>query len=176
MIFKTALRCGKSRKHDVHGVILRSQQNGRSSIAIQVEEVSILLALNPIKATIRLHWMQTRQVKIHYYSFKIILSLKTWLKHAYLHRSIDVKLIFDSPRLGLSSSSNSRCRPSSCLSCLLAVLAMFLAIFCLVLTLKTSEMSAIFSSSQAKQLNLVPFSVNGALTCENAAFLTSFPR
>ena len=41
MIFETALRCGKSRKHDVHGVILGTQQNGGSSIAIQVEEVSI---------------------------------------------------------------------------------------------------------------------------------------
>ena len=27
-------------------------------------------------------------------------------KHAYLHRSIDVKFIFDSVRLGLSSSAN----------------------------------------------------------------------
>ena len=33
-------------------------------------------------------------------------SLKTWLKHAYLHRSIDVKFIFDSARLGLFSSAN----------------------------------------------------------------------
>ena len=41
MIFETALRCGKSRKHDVHGVTLGTQQNGGSSIAIQVEEVSI---------------------------------------------------------------------------------------------------------------------------------------
>ena len=39
-------------------------------------------------------------------SFKIIPSLKTKLKHAYLHRSIDVKLIFDSARLGLFSSAN----------------------------------------------------------------------
>ena len=42
--------------------------------------------------------------------------------------SIDVKFIFDSARLGFSAPqifSNSRCRPSSCL---LAVLAMFLAI------------------------------------------------
>ena len=31
---------------------------------------------------------------------------KTWLKHAYLHRSIDVKFIFDSARLGLFSSAN----------------------------------------------------------------------
>ena len=37
---------------------------------------------------------------------KIIPSLKTWLKHAFLHRSIDVKFIFDSARLGLSSSAN----------------------------------------------------------------------
>ena len=41
MIYETALRCGKSRKHDVHGVILGTQQNGGSSRAIQVEEVSI---------------------------------------------------------------------------------------------------------------------------------------
>ena len=33
-------------------------------------------------------------------------SLKTWLKHAYLHRSIDVKFICDSARLGLFSSAN----------------------------------------------------------------------
>ena len=38
--------------------------------------------------------------------------------------SIDVKFIFNSARLGLFSSANSRCRPSSCL---LAVVAMFLA-------------------------------------------------
>ena len=70
-------------------------------------------------------------------------------EHAYLHRFIDVKFIFDSARLGLSSSvsilsnsPNSRCRPSSCL---LAVLAMFLAIFSpVVLTLEESEKAAIF--------------------------------
>ena len=39
-------------------------------------------------------------------SFKIIPSLKTWLKHDYLHRSIDVKFFFDRERLGLSSSAN----------------------------------------------------------------------
>ena len=43
---------------------------------------------------------------LFYYSFEIIPSLKTWLKHAYLHRSIDVKFIFDSARLGLFSSTN----------------------------------------------------------------------
>ena len=37
---------------------------------------------------------------------KKIPSLKTWLKHAYLHRSIDLKFIFDSARLGLFSSAN----------------------------------------------------------------------
>ena len=66
---------------------------------------------------------------LFYYSFEIIPSLKTWLKHAYLHRSIDVKFIFDSARLGFVQlrkySPDSRCRPSSCL---FAVLAMFLAI------------------------------------------------
>ena len=52
-------------------------------------------------------------------------------------------------------SPNSRCRSSSCL---LALLAMFVAIFSpsSFNTLETSEMSAIFSSSQPKQLNLVP--------------------
>ena len=30
-------------------------------------------------------------------------GLKTWLKHAHLHRSIDVKFIFDSARLGCSA-------------------------------------------------------------------------
>ena len=39
---------------------------------------------------------------------------------------IDVKFIFDSARLGLFRSANSRYRPSSCL---LAVLVMFLAMF-----------------------------------------------
>ena len=33
-------------------------------------------------------------------------SLETWLKHAYLHRSIDVMFIFDGALLGLSSSAN----------------------------------------------------------------------
>ena len=44
--------------------------------------------------------------KLFYYSVKIIPSLKTWLKHAYLHRSIDVKFILDSARLGFFSSAN----------------------------------------------------------------------
>ena len=39
-----------------------------------------------------------------YYSFKIIPSLKSCLKHAYLHRSIDFAFIFDSACLGCSAS------------------------------------------------------------------------
>ena len=47
----------------------------------------------------------------------------------------------------------------------------------LVLTLETSEMSAIFvSTTKTTQPRPQVFSVNGALTCKNAAFLTSFPR
>ena len=38
--------------------------------------------------------------------FKHPPSLKTSLKHAYLHPSIDVKFIFDSARLVLSNSAN----------------------------------------------------------------------
>ena len=60
---------------------------------------------------------------------EIIPSLKTWLKYAYLHRSINVKFIFDSARVGFVQprkySPNRRRRPSSRL---LAVLVMFLAI------------------------------------------------
>ena len=41
-----------------------------------------------------------------FYSFKIIPSLKTWLKRAYLHRSIDVKFMFDRAHLGLFSFAN----------------------------------------------------------------------
>ena len=62
-------------------------------------------------------------------SVKIIPSLKTWRKHAYLHRSIDVKFIFDSARVGfvqLRKYSPNRTRHPS--SRLFAVLVMFLAI------------------------------------------------
>ena len=36
----------------------------------------------------------------------MIPSLKTWLKHVYTRRSIDVKFIFNSAHLGLSNSAN----------------------------------------------------------------------
>ena len=39
-------------------------------------------------------------------TLRVIHTLKTWLKHANLHRSINVKFIFDTARLGLSSSAN----------------------------------------------------------------------
>ena len=105
--------------------------------------------------SIILHMIRKPNSIIFYYSFKIIPSLKTCLKHAYLHRSIDVKFIFDNARLGLSKfySPNSRCRPSSCL---LAVLATFLVIFSPSFLLLKRVKCPQFSSSQPKQLNLVP--------------------
>ena len=77
-------------------------------------------------------------------------------KHAYLHRSIEVKFIFDSARLALFSSANIlqiadvALRVVFCSFC--HVISNF---FRLVLTLETSEMKRV-SSSQPKQLNLVP--------------------
>ena len=73
---------------------------------------------------------------------------------------IDVKFIFDSVRLGLSSSANILQIADVALW---VVFLLFLPCFWLlfrlapavVLTLETSEMSAIFFS-QPKQLNLVP--------------------
>ena len=62
-------------------------------------------------------------------------------KHAYLHRSIDVKFIFDSARLGLSSSANILQIADVALR---VVFLLFLPRFYLFLTLETSEMSAIF--------------------------------
>ena len=113
-------------------------------------------------------WIRPRRITP---SFKIIPSLKTWLKRAYLHRSIDVKFIFDSALLGLSPkySPNSRCRPSNCL---LTVLAMFLAIFS-PSSYSWNEWNVrhFFKfSSKTTQPRPQVFSVNGALTCENAAF------
>ena len=63
--------------------------------------------ITPSEIPIILHMIRKpNSILLFYYSVKIIPSLKTWLKHAYLHRSIDVKFIFDSARLGLSSSAN----------------------------------------------------------------------
>ena len=112
-----------------------------------------------------------------YYSFKIIPSVKTKLKHAYLHRSIDVKFIFDSARLGLFSTANILQIADVALRVVfLLLLPCFQLFFCLVLTLETSECPPFFKFTiKTIQPRLQVFSVNGALTCKNAAFLTSFP-
>ena len=66
-------------------------------------------------------------------------------KHAYLHRSIDVNFIFDSARLGLFSSTNILQVADVALRVVfLLFLPCFQLFFRLVLTLETSEMSAIF--------------------------------
>ena len=72
-------------------------------------------------------------------------------------------------------SPNSRCRPSSCL---LAVLAVFLAIFWPTSYSWNEWNVRHFFKFTTKTTQPRPqvFSVNGALTCENAAFLTSFSR
>ena len=72
-------------------------------------------------------------------------TLKTRLKHAYLHRYIDVKFIFDSARLGLFSSSNILQIADVTLRVVfLLFLPCFWLFFRLVLTLEASEMSGIF--------------------------------
>ena len=69
-------------------------------------------------------------------------------------------------------SPNSRGRPPSCL---LAVFAIFLAVICLVpaivLTLETSEVSAIFAfTTKTTQPGPQVFSVKGTLTCSGLHF------
>ena len=98
-----------------------------------------------------------------YYSLKIIPSLKTWLKHSYLHRSIDVKFIFDSASLGLFSSANILQIADVALRVvfLLFLPCFFKQLFRLVLTLKTNEMSAIFIfTAKTTQPRPQVFSVN----------------
>ena len=66
-------------------------------------------------------------------------------KHAYLHRSINVKFIFNSACLGLSSSANILQIPDVALQVVfLLFLPCFELFFHLVLTLEMSEMSTIF--------------------------------
>ena len=70
--------------------------------------------------------------------------------------SIDDKFTFDSARLGMFSFTNIlQMADVALLVVFLLFLLCFKLFFRLVLSLKTSEMSAIFSSSQPKQLNLV---------------------
>ena len=90
---------------------------------------------------------------------------------------IDVKFIFDSVRLGLSSFANFLQIADVALRVvfllfLLCFWLLFRLVPAVVLTLETSELSTIFIFTTKKTQ---PRS-HGALTCKNAAFLTSFPR
>ena len=86
-----------------------------------------------------------------------------------------LRFIFDSLRLGLSSSANilqiADVALRSCYFCYVFLLSLRL-VPAVVFTLETSEVSAIFifttKTTQPRSL--------GALTCKNTAFLTSFPR
>ena len=70
--------------------------------------------------------------------------------------SIDIKIIFDSARLGFFSSANILQTADLALRVVfLLFLPCVLLLFRLVITLETSEMSAIFVFT-TKQLNLVP--------------------
>ena len=89
--------------------------------------------------------------------------------------STDVKLIFDSARSGLLSSANIlQIADVELRVVFLLFLACFKLLFRLVLTLEMSEMSAIFVfTTKTTQPSPQVFSVNGALTCKEAALLTS---
>ena len=89
---------------------------------------------------------------------------------------IDVKFIFNSVRLGLSSSANIK---YSSPGYLLAVFAMFVAIIYLVpavvLTLEMSEVSAIFFfHDQNHSTSSTGLLGNSALTCSGLHFLRHF--
>ena len=89
--------------------------------------------------------------------------------------SIDVKFIFDSARLGLFSYLNTLQIADVALRVVfLLFLPCFKPLFRLVLTFETSEMPAIFVfTTKTTQPRLQVFSVKGALTCKEAALLTS---
>ena len=91
----------------------------------------------------------------------------------YLCRSIDVQFIFDRVRLGLSSSANILQIADIALRVVfLQFLLLLRLVPAVVFTLETSELSAIFifttKTTQPRS--------HCALTCKNAAFLTSFSR
>ena len=80
---------------------------------------------------------------------------------------IDVKFVFDSVPLGLSSSANILQIAD------VALQVVFFLFFSVVFfTLETSEVCAIFIFTT----KTTPPRSHGALTCKNAAFLTSFSR
>ena len=88
--------------------------------------------------------------------------------------SINVTFIFDSAHLGLfSSTSILQIAHVTLRVVFLLFVAMFLLLFRLVLTLETSEMSAIFVfTTKTTQPRPQVFSVNDALTCKEAALST----
>ena len=89
--------------------------------------------------------------------------------------SINVKFIFDSARLGLVSSANILQIADVVLRIVfLLFLLCFQLLFRLVLVLETTEMSAsfVFTIKKTQHCPQV-FSVNDALTCKEAALLTS---
>ena len=146
---------------------------------MEIEEGVIRRGRRPRRITHHIsiipHMIRKPNSIIVYYSFKIISSLKAWLKHVYFHRSIAVKFIFDSAHLRLFSASkyspNSRCRPSSCL---LAVLAMFLAIISpSCYSWNEWNVRHFVFTTKTTQPRLQVFSVNGTLTCKKAAHLKS---
>ena len=89
--------------------------------------------------------------------------------------SVDVKFILDSVRLGLSSSANILQIADVALRVVfLLFLPCFFAWFLLLKRLKCPPFFKF--TGKTTQPRPQVFSVNGALTCTNAAFLTSFPR
>ena len=91
--------------------------------------------------------------------------------------STDVKFIFDSARLGLFNPAKINILQIADVALrvvFLLFLPCFKLLFHLLLTLETSEMSAIFVfTTKTTQPRPQLFSVNGALTCKKAALLTS---
>ena len=86
---------------------------------------------------------------------------------------IDEKFIFSSAHLGLVSSANILQTADVALQVVfLLFLPCFKLLFRLVLTLETNEMPAIFTTKTIQPHPQV-FSVNGGLTCQKAALLTS---
>ena len=88
---------------------------------------------------------------------------------------IDIKFILDSVRLGLFSCANIlQIADVDLRVVFLPFLRCSSLLFRIVVTLETSEMFAIFVFT-TKTTQPVPkvFSVNGALTCKEAALLTS---
>ena len=105
-------------------------------------------------------------------------QFKKWLKHAYLHRFIDVQFIFDSARLGIFSSTNVRQIADVALR---VVFLLFSPCFCYnfpqFLLFKRVKCPTFFVfTTKTTQPRPQIFSVKSALTCKNAALFTSFPR